>query len=150
LLHALLNVPDKQSLLIQPWVGTSWEGYVIEQALGELSACGLRVNAFYFRTSDQSEIDLVLDFGGALWAVEIKLTSSPAPQNMAQLVKGAGLIGASRCVLVSQTAHSSCSQDRMSCHLPAFLEQIRCEAVEHRDAPGKIGGIRSSASAGRR
>jgi len=122
LLHALLNVMDKKALLTQPWVGASWEGYVIEQALGALSACGLRVDACYFRTSDQFELDLVLDFGKALWAVEIKLTSSPAPEDMAQLVKTAGMIGATRCFLVSQTNHVSGDNYRMSCNLPAFLE----------------------------
>ena len=38
LLHALMNVPDDSSLLSQPWVGASWEGYAIEQILGVLSA----------------------------------------------------------------------------------------------------------------
>ncbi len=33
LLHALLNVPDAATLLDQPWVGASWEGFVIEQIL---------------------------------------------------------------------------------------------------------------------
>ena len=40
LLHALLNVSDEGALLAQPWVGASWEGYVIEQAIGQLSARG--------------------------------------------------------------------------------------------------------------
>ncbi len=78
LVHALMNVADENALLSQPWVGTSWEGYVIEQALGELSSSGCNFNAYYFRTSDQYEVDLVLDFGKEIWAVEVKLTSSPA------------------------------------------------------------------------
>ena len=40
LLHALLNVPDERTLLAQPWVGASWEGFVIEQLIGELSSSG--------------------------------------------------------------------------------------------------------------
>jgi len=124
LLHALLNVPDQKTLLVQPWVGASWEGYVIEQAIGTLAAYDLRVDAYYFRTSDQYEIDLVLDFGMELWAVEIKLTSSPAPEDMMRLEKGARMIGASRCFLVSQTLHSSGSNDRISCNLPTFLEYL--------------------------
>lgn len=31
LLHALMNVSDRDTLLGQPWVGASWEGFVIEQ-----------------------------------------------------------------------------------------------------------------------
>lgn len=124
LLHALLNVPDKKALLAQPWVGASWECYVIEQALGTASARGLRVDAYHFRTSDQLELDLVLDFGRELWAVEIKLTSSPAPEDMTRLEKTAGLIGASRCFLVSQTRHSSADHHRVSCNLSSFLEHL--------------------------
>jgi hypothetical protein len=63
LLHALLNVSDQRTLLAQPRVGASWEGYVIEQVLGVLSATGMNYDAYYFRTSDRYELDLVLDFG---------------------------------------------------------------------------------------
>jgi len=37
LLHALLNVSDADDLLNQPWVGASWEGFVIDQILGTLA-----------------------------------------------------------------------------------------------------------------
>ncbi len=53
-LHALLGVENQESLLKQPWVGASWEGYVVEQALGMLAALGIRYEAWYLRTSDQS------------------------------------------------------------------------------------------------
>ena len=35
-----MNVSDERALFAQPWVGASWEGFVIEQALGELSSLG--------------------------------------------------------------------------------------------------------------
>jgi len=125
LLHALLNVSDEKALLAQPWVGASWEGYVIEQAIGELSSCGRSFDAYYFRTSDQYELDLVLDFGKERWAIEIKLTSSPAPDDMARLNKMADLIKASRRFLISQTRRSSGDGRRISCHLPSFLDHLR-------------------------
>jgi len=125
LLHALLNVPDEKALLSQPWVGASWEGYVIEQVLGELSAHGRRFDAYYFRTSDQYELDLVLSFGKELWAVEVKLTSSPALEDMARLDKTADMIKASRRFLVSQTLRSSGDGRRISCNLPSFLDHLR-------------------------
>lgn len=125
LLHALLNVPDEKALLSQPWVGASWEGYVIEQVLGELSAHGRRFDAYYFRTSDQYELDLVLKFGKELWAVEVKLTSSPALEDMARLDKTADMIKASRRFLVSQTLRSSGDGRRISCNLPSFLDHLR-------------------------
>ena len=124
LLHALLNVPDDKSLLSQPWVGASWEGYVIEQTLGVLSMYGQRFDAYYFRTSDQHELDLVLDFGKELWAIEIKLTSSPGPDDMARLSKSADMINAARWFLISQTRHSSGDERRLSCNLAAFLKHL--------------------------
>lgn len=125
LLHALLNVPDERALLGQPWVGASWEGFVIEQALGELSSRGRSFDACYFRTSDQYELDLVLDFGTERWAVEVKLTSSPGPEDMKRLDKTAGMIGASRRFLVSHTSRSSGDELRVSCNLPFFLAHLR-------------------------
>ena len=125
LLHALMNVSDEKALLVQPWVGASWEGYVIEQILGELSSTGQHVDAYYFRTSDQHELDLVLDFGGERWAVEIKLTTSPTTEAMSRLEKAADMIDASRRVLISQVGQSSGDARRTSCNLPTFLAHLR-------------------------
>jgi len=125
LLHALLGVSDDRTLLRQPGVGASWEGYVIETVLGALSAQGRSFEAFYFRTSDQHEIDLLLDFGEELWAVEIKLTSSPGPSDMARLQRTADMIQATHRFLLSQTSKSSGEARRISCNLPAFLHHLR-------------------------
>jgi len=98
---------------------------VIEQALGVLSAEGRTCDACHFRTSDQYELDLVLDFGKERWAIEIKLTSSPGPEDMARLEKTADLVNASRRFLVSQTRQPSGSGRRISCDLPSFLGHLR-------------------------
>jgi predicted AAA+ superfamily ATPase len=37
---------DEHSLLNQPWVGTSWEGFVIEPILGHLSSLGGPFDAY--------------------------------------------------------------------------------------------------------
>lgn len=129
LLHALLNASDEKTLLSQPWVGASWEGHVIEQALGELSTQGRTFDAYYFRTSDQYELDLVLDFGKERWAVEIKLTSSPAPADMFRLDKAADMVKASRRFLVSQNRQTSGDERRIACDLPSFLGYLRQEAA---------------------
>ncbi|MCZ7625856.1 MAG: ATP-binding protein [Candidatus Methylomirabilis sp.] len=125
LLHALLNVPDQRALLAQPWVGASWEGFVIEQVLGELSSRGRHVNAYHFRTADRYELDLVLDFGNELWAVEIKLTSGPTVEDMARLDSAADMIAASRRFLISQTRRPTGDKRRVSCDLPSFLTYVR-------------------------
>ncbi len=125
LLHALLNVADERALLVQPWVGASWEGFVIEQAIGELSSRGRNFEAYYFRTSDQYEADLVLDLGTEQWAIEVKLTSSPGPADMSRLDKTADMIGASRRFLVSQVSRSTGDEERASCNLAGLLERLR-------------------------
>jgi hypothetical protein len=88
LLHALLGVRTQEDLLGQPWVGASWEGFVLEQALSVLNARG---------------IDLILEIPGARWAIEVKLSSSPSPEDLQRLARPANWIGATRRVLVSRT-----------------------------------------------
>ena len=56
LLHGLQQVKHHDELLRQPWVGASWEGYVVEQVLAALQHADLAFEAYYLRTSDQREI----------------------------------------------------------------------------------------------
>ena len=121
-LHSLLNVGDQTRLLEQPWVGASWEGFVIEQVLGHLSARGLACDAYHFRTSDGREIDLVLELAGESWAIEVKLTASPRPTDMRGLDQASDLIGADRRFLVSQTRRPAGDSRRGSVSLPRLLE----------------------------
>ena len=60
-------------------------------------------NPYYLRTSDQYEIDLILDFGSRFYAVEIKLTSSPDSDDVKRFKKAAAMIKADRCILISRT-----------------------------------------------
>lgn len=76
LVHALLGLPDYNSLAGHPVVGASWEGFVIENLL---SAAPERTQASFYRTSAGAEIDLILDLPqGQRWAIEIKRGLSPA------------------------------------------------------------------------
>jgi uncharacterized protein len=120
LLHALLGVGEAQALVDQPWVGASWEGFVIEQLLAALALQDRPAQPFYLRTSDQHEIDLVLEYQGRLAAVEIKLTASPGPDDLRRLHKAADLIGANRRVLVSQTRQTVAGDRGVSCN-PTWL-----------------------------
>jgi predicted AAA+ superfamily ATPase len=125
LLHAQLNITDERALLGQPWVGVSWEGFVIEQTIGVLNSFGRPFEAFFFRTSDQHEIDLILEIGNELWAIEVKLTASPGPSDMNRLDKTADLIGATHRFLVSKTTRTTGGGRRASCNLPWLLERLR-------------------------
>jgi predicted AAA+ superfamily ATPase len=77
IVHALLGIEDHNALAGHPVVGTSWEGFVIENLL---AVAPERTQACFYRTSAGAEIDLVLDLPkGERWAVEIKrgLTAQP-------------------------------------------------------------------------
>ncbi len=124
LMHALVNVADEQTLFIQPWVGKSWEVFVIEQILCVAKASDIQFEAYWFRTSDQYELDLVLDFGKELWAVEVKLTTSPSRADMERLNFAADMIGATRRFLISKTGRISGDESRISCNLQWFLNRI--------------------------
>ncbi len=74
LVHALLGISSFTQLCGHPVVGRSWEGWVIETLLSVLP---WRASAFYYRTRAGAEIDLLIEHGdGAVWAVEIKRSSS--------------------------------------------------------------------------
>ena len=100
LLHAMLGVTSEKDLFSQPWVGASWEGYVIESILANLAAKGRSHQAHYLRTSDGYEIDLILDIAGQRWAIEVKLTTAPTPVDVAKLEQTAKLVDATRMALV--------------------------------------------------
>jgi predicted AAA+ superfamily ATPase len=103
LLHALMNVHTAEDLIAQPWVGVSWEGWVIEQILAVLNNRGVACEPFFFRTGDGYELDLVLRIKGRLWAFEMKLTTSPGKRDLDRMKKTAEMIGADRKVLVSRS-----------------------------------------------
>ena len=77
LLHSLLGNSTLESLYGHPAVGSSWEGFVIEQIIGILPKSW---QFFFYRNSSGAEIDLLLiDNKKAPIAVEIKYSLSPQP-----------------------------------------------------------------------
>jgi len=75
IVHALLQIPNYETLLGHPILGKSWEGFVIETIINALP---WNVQPFFYRTSAGAEIDLVLEFGlFEYWAVEIKASRTP-------------------------------------------------------------------------
>ncbi|MCH7399285.1 ATP-binding protein [Belliella sp. DSM 107340] len=76
LLHSLLNISSFDQLLGHPLVGSSWEGFVIENTLNYLPPTW---KPSYYRSSNQNEIDLVLEGpDDAVWAIEIKKSLAPS------------------------------------------------------------------------
>lgn len=73
LLHALLEIDDREELLGHPCLGESWEGLVIENAIATLPEW----RPSFYRTSAGAELDLVLSRGRRRIAVECKASSAP-------------------------------------------------------------------------
>lgn len=75
LVHALLGIPDRETLLSHPVLGQSWECFVIENLIATTPD---PVEPHFYRTSGGAEIDLLLAWpNGTLWAIEIKRSLSP-------------------------------------------------------------------------
>lgn len=75
ILHRLLSIPDFEALSGHPVIGQSWEGFVIENILGQLSD---KWQASYYRTAEQTEVDLILEKSpNEVWAIEIKRSTAP-------------------------------------------------------------------------
>ena len=124
LLHSLMNVQNEDELLSAPWVGASWEGFVIEQTINALKLRDIAFEPYFLRTNDGHEIDLVLDFGREKWAIEIKLTSSPDVSAIGRLNKAADLIEASRRILISRTSDNVDNGKVVSCNLDWLISKL--------------------------
>jgi len=75
LLHNLLNIFSLDDLLAHPAVGGSWEGFVIENILNQITS---RWQYSYYRSATQNEIDLILETPDSeIWTIEIKRNSAP-------------------------------------------------------------------------
>ena len=75
LVHALLGLGDKETILGHPVVGPSWEGFAIENLLRCAPA---RIRSSFYRATGGAEVDLVLEWpDGRTWMVEVKRSIAP-------------------------------------------------------------------------
>jgi predicted AAA+ superfamily ATPase len=73
LLHALLDLETRTQLLGHPKVGASWENFAIEEVLALL---GVR-DAYYWRTHQGAELDLMIIHKGKRYGFEMKMGDAP-------------------------------------------------------------------------
>ena len=75
LVHALLGIESKESLVAHPVLGASWEGFAIESILAYAPT---NVLPYFYRSSGGAEVDLLLAWpSGDMWAIEIKRSLTP-------------------------------------------------------------------------
>jgi len=73
LLHALLGVESRHQLLGHPALGSSWEGFALEQVLGLLRP----KDAYFWATHSGAELDLFFVAGGKNYGIEFKFSDAP-------------------------------------------------------------------------
>ncbi len=75
LMHRLLGITDFDSLSGHPVIGSSWEGFVVENILNQVSD---QWRSSFYRTSAQAEVDLILEGPNKqVWAIEVKRSLTP-------------------------------------------------------------------------
>lgn len=75
ILHALLNIETHDELQSNPYVGHSWEAFVIEQIIAQKPKA---LSPYFYRTAAGAEIDMILEAeNSSPVAVEIKYSLSP-------------------------------------------------------------------------
>jgi len=118
-LHRLLGIGAVDALQMHPALGASWEGYAIEQIIQLLPD---DMEAFYYRTHEGAECDLVLVRGGKpIVGIEVKHTSAP------KLAKGmlqsfADLGTTSNFIITPDTDDYLLSEQVRVCKLADFLK----------------------------
>lgn len=74
LLHALLNLPDVNSLIGHPLAGHSWEGLMVEQICAQVPKGG---DVSFYRTAAGAELDVVVELGSKKYGFEVKFSTAP-------------------------------------------------------------------------
>ena len=73
LYHHLIGVTTMDALQVHPRIGASWEGFVLEKIIAEASPD----HAYFWRTHNGAELDLLLFVNGRRIGVEIKRHDAP-------------------------------------------------------------------------
>jgi hypothetical protein len=87
----------------------------VRRARGEV------IEPYFFRTHDGIEADLVLEAGGELEVIEIKLSSAPSGEDFSRVTKVAELLGARSATVISRTREPFRSKKLWSVDLAGYL-----------------------------
>lgn len=90
-LHTLLGLRTSDALRSHPKVGASWEGWVLEQLLGALALHGEHPNPHFWRSHGGAEVDLLVEVGGRLHPMEIKLGAPSIGRGLVECMKDLSL-----------------------------------------------------------
>jgi predicted AAA+ superfamily ATPase len=78
LLHYFLGIRSREDLDVHPARGASWEAFVVDQIISAHDRVYRDSRAWFWRTAQGDEVDLLIEVRGRLVPFEIKLHSAPA------------------------------------------------------------------------
>jgi predicted AAA+ superfamily ATPase len=81
LLHFFLGIHSASALDIHPARGMSWEAFIIDQLISASQQAAPGGRAYFWRTAQGNEIDLLVDLGTKKVPFEVKLHSAPTSQD---------------------------------------------------------------------
>jgi hypothetical protein len=116
LLCFLLNIHKTEDLIRSPLLGNIWETFVVNQIVSAFGSRGIRPNVYFWRTRDGSEIDIVIERAGGVFAFEIKFSEYIKSADAAALknfMKTAGKELLQKAGFISRTAHEYVLDDCM-------------------------------------
>jgi predicted AAA+ superfamily ATPase len=89
----LLGLHTREAVLQGPSLGGLVEAAVLGEWLKAFRCRGVQPPMFFWRSSNGQEVDLVIEYGGRLHAIEVKATATPTPQHAAGLARWLELAG---------------------------------------------------------
>lgn len=89
----LLGLHTREAVLQGPSLGPLMETAVVTEWVKAFRAHGLEPPFSFWRASDGHEVDLVIEYGGKLYGLEVKASATPNPKHAAGLVRWAEAAG---------------------------------------------------------
>jgi predicted AAA+ superfamily ATPase len=87
LLHYFLGIRSARQLETHPARGASWEAFVVDQLLSAYRRRDPGSQAWFWRTAQGDEVDLLIETGSRLVPFEAKLHSAPGPDEARGLMR---------------------------------------------------------------
>jgi predicted AAA+ superfamily ATPase len=113
--HYLKRIVSREELYTNPELGSSFEGYVLEQIIHSSLLRGDGTEAFFFRTSDDYEVDLLLQRGRELVAIEVKSKLSVSKRDIKGLLKILELLPISKALVITLGDHDYLINPKVRC-----------------------------------
>lgn len=116
LLAFLLRYPDSRTLMAGPAAGSIFENFVVIEVLKNKLNRNRLFELYFYRDSNQNEIDLVLDYGRSVKRFEIKTAKTLRDEYFSTLIRTADVFKQSESFLVSLNPDRTTFQNVQAIH----------------------------------